>query len=111
MEITEKYGLVIPDENDYYDVSVFNANFKSLEKSVGGSGIDSIVKITKEEYDALEIKDSKTIYVVCSSKEITMYLGDTLLSGGKSENVGNASLFSESVQVGTSFIIERTEEV
>lgn len=100
MEITEKYGLVIPDENDYYDVSVFNANFKSLEKSVDGSGIDSIVKITKEEYDALEIKDSKTIYVVCSSKEILMYLGDTLLSGGKSENVGNASFFSESVPVG-----------
>lgn len=100
MEITEKYGLVIPDENDYYDVSVFNANFKSLEKSVDGSGIDSIVKITKEEYDALEIKDSQTIYVVCSSKEILMYLGDTLLSGGKSENVGNASFFSESVPVG-----------
>lgn len=39
MEITEKYKLVIPDENDYYDVSVFNANFKSLEKSVDGSGM------------------------------------------------------------------------
>ena len=37
MEHTEKLGLVLPDENETYNINVFNENFRTIDKNIGGA--------------------------------------------------------------------------
>lgn len=44
---TENYGLILPEETDYYDVTVFNENFDTL---------DAVVASTEQEIGAVSDK-------------------------------------------------------
>lgn len=37
MTQTEKLGLVLPDENESYNISVFNDNFRTIDENIGGA--------------------------------------------------------------------------
>lgn len=37
MTQTEKLGLVLPDENESYNINVFNDNFRTIDKNIGGA--------------------------------------------------------------------------
>ena len=60
-------------------------NTIDLKKQLNGTSFEYL---TKEQYDSLESKDSKTIYIVTENDSTNLYIGDTLLTNG----AGNANL-------------------
>lgn len=65
MTTTEKFGLAKPDQDDLYNIGVYNANLEIIDAQVPkGVGVTAIVALTELEYDALETKDPATVYIV-----------------------------------------------
>lgn len=60
-------------------------NTIDLKNQLNGTSFEYL---TKEQYDSLENKDSKTIYIVTENDSTNLYIGDTLLTNG----AGNANL-------------------
>lgn len=80
MKISEKFGMYLDEPSDYYDVERLSGNFKTLdEKAVLGSGVGTLSVLTAEEYEAAE-KDERTLYIVSSGKNISVFLGELPLS-------------------------------
>lgn len=63
---------------DFYTKAEINAMLNGL----------SFIKISKADFDTLAVKDSNTVYYVYNGDKITMYMGETNLSGGAT--AGNA---------------------
>lgn len=57
-------------------------NLDYLKQNGGGGGGLSFVKLTKEEYDAIVVKDPNTIYYVVDGDKIIQYMGDTKMTSG-----------------------------
>lgn len=85
MEITEKYGLVLDGEDDYYDISRANANLKALEDAVLGTGLSEARVMTKGAFSELAEKDSQALYIVTEEKGFTLYFGELPLKASASE--------------------------
>lgn len=57
-------------------------NLDYLKQNGGGGGGLSFVKLTKEEYDAIVVKDPNTIYYVVDGDKIVQYMGNTEMTSG-----------------------------
>lgn len=66
-------------------------NFEYLDENGGGGGELSFVKLTKEEYDAIVVKDPNTIYYVVDGDKIVQYMGNTEMNSGTI--VGNTTRY------------------
>ena len=84
---TPRLGLTVPDLDDMYDITIYGSMIEYLdEKMVVGVGIGSIEKLTEAQYDALETKNSATLYAVTGENSFRLMLGDLPMeqSGGVS---------------------------
>lgn len=51
MKITENYGLLLPEQDESYNVDDFNENFKTIDKIMGGK--EDLTKLDTEHKDSL----------------------------------------------------------
>lgn len=78
---TQRFGLVKPAQDDYYDIDVQNANMDTLDAAVvAGTGVLYIRKLTQAQYDALT-PSSDTLYIVTTETGAKMYIGSTPIGG------------------------------
>lgn len=93
--ITEKFGLQLPEQDDYYDITEHNANLKKLDSgAVLGVGVDAVRVMTAAEYAALTAPEEVVLYIVTEEASISMYLGALPLSGSGSTITPSAVTFS-----------------
>lgn len=51
LKITENYGLLLPEQDESYNVDDFNENFKTIDKIMGGK--EDLTKLDTEHKDSL----------------------------------------------------------
>ena len=80
--LTKNYGLEKPDQIDFYNVDVFNANAdtidEELSKSVKGEGlefsvVDSTLNVTHESGSTAQVADKPTVDEILALLENTTY--------------------------------------
>lgn len=83
MKLTERFGLIKQSQDDFYDIDNHNANVAALEaQAMKGVGVLNCLVMLAEEYDALELKDTQTLYLVINNNRFSLYLGEIPLEGG-----------------------------
>lgn len=83
-------------------IAIKNSN--DIKSLIGDIKIE---KLTRAEYEQLEIKDSNTIYLVVDDTQIVMYLGDTLIGYG----AGDANISKLMIKNSNNNIIGNFQEV
>lgn len=78
---TQRFGLIKPAQDDYYDIADQNANMDALDASaVYGNGVLGIQKLTQAQYEDIT-PASDTLYVVTTQTGARLYIGSTPLGG------------------------------
>lgn len=108
---TPRLDLVVPEIDDMYDITIYGSMIEYLdEKMVVGVGIGSIEKLTEAQYDALETKNSATLYAVTGENSFRLMLGDLPMeqSGGLIPSGASTPLYSGATAsiAGVSAVIE-----
>lgn len=85
MTETKRFGLLLPEQDDYFDVEHLNHNMEILDVSIPKSvDIASMQVLTADAYAALGSYDAKTLYLVVQDGAWLPYLGEMPIqqSGG-----------------------------
>ncbi len=77
---SENYNLILPEADDYYDVDVFNQNFKTVDSIVASTGNETIVVAT---YDTKSQRKARADYVCTSTDACQVIQGviDSMSAG------------------------------
>ena len=86
-DTTKNYGLVKPSPEDFYDVRVFNENMEKIDKALEDVSPDYVIEQnnqneqkfwvgTKEEFDAIPVKDPNTSYTVTDEDDTVPNIND-----------------------------------
>ena len=95
---TTRLDLVKPDLDDNYNINVYNSMIDTLDaEMVVGTGVLTIVKLTRSEYDAITTPNASTIYIVMDSGSAEAYIGDIQIGGGGGG--GSASNITDDFEV------------
>lgn len=88
MQISEKFGLTLPEQEDYYDISVYAENLRQIDKNAvaGIGGITKIRVLSSEDYTALDTPVEDVLYIVTDGEAFRLYLGTLSLASGAGRN-------------------------
>lgn len=104
-ELTERFLLEKPAEDDYYDIGVHNRNMDKLDQNaVKSSGISEIRVVSQDTYDSTTPEED-VLYLTDAG---TMYLGSTQMKSGGGVSASIAALSARTI-IGTAADAEYQE--
>lgn len=113
MQISEKFGLTLPEQEDYYDISVYAENLRQIDRNAvaGIGGIAKIRVLSSENYAAIDTPAEDVLYIVTGDTNFNLYLGELSIASGSGGNpIGILTANLTGITGTTGTMEQRTEE-